>query len=212
MVAKTGERAGAHGRETRLQQSGRCRCVLIATDAAAEGLNLQETARYLLHFDCPWNPSRLEQRNGRIDRHGQARDVTIFHFVSDQDQDLKFLAHVLKKAHDIREDLGSANELFDEAAHRRLIEGEVETVQGDLIADLWLRWPCCHEADSTIATGADGKEVKSKSRFLAAELDRSSSLATRSSRPWPSVLAARSWIAPRSRRPARSYTGSRLPR
>ena len=51
--------------------------ILLATDAAAEGLNLQRTARYLLHFDCPWNPSRLEQRNGRLDRHGQARDVTV---------------------------------------------------------------------------------------------------------------------------------------
>ena len=57
--------------------------VLVATDAAAEGFdNLQGTARYLLHFDCPWNPSRLEQRNGRLDLHGQARDVTIHHFVS----------------------------------------------------------------------------------------------------------------------------------
>ena len=49
--------------------------VLVATDAASEGLNLQATARYLLHYDIPWNPSRLEQRNGRLDRHGQARDV-----------------------------------------------------------------------------------------------------------------------------------------
>ena len=56
--------------------------ILVATDAASEGLNLQRTARYLLHFDCPWNPSRLEQRNGRLDRYGQARDVTIHHFVS----------------------------------------------------------------------------------------------------------------------------------
>jgi SNF2 family DNA or RNA helicase len=71
--------------------------VLVATDAAAEGLNLQRTARYLLHFDCPWNPSRIEQRNGRIDRHGQPRDVTIFHFVTDQDQDLAFLAHVISE-------------------------------------------------------------------------------------------------------------------
>src|SRR5687768_18004736 len=62
--------------------------------------------------------SKLEQRNGRIDRHGQPRDVTIHYFVSDQDQDLAFLAHVVRKANDIREDLGSANELFDAAAHR----------------------------------------------------------------------------------------------
>jgi len=107
--------------------------ILLGTDAASEGLNLQRTARYLLHYDLPWNPSKLEQRNGRLDRHGQARDVQIFHFVSESDDDLKFLAHVMRKANDIREDLGSANELFDEAAHRRLIHGEsVTTVQEDL--------------------------------------------------------------------------------
>lgn len=98
--------------------------ILVATDAASEGLNLQRTARYMLHYDCPWNPSRLEQRNGRLDRHGQARDVTIHHFVSEDDHDLRFLDHVIRKVDQIREDLGSVGELFDEATHRRLIEGE----------------------------------------------------------------------------------------
>jgi superfamily II DNA/RNA helicase len=42
--------------------------ILIATDAAREGLNLQRHCRDLFHLDLPWNPSRLEQRNGRIDR------------------------------------------------------------------------------------------------------------------------------------------------
>jgi len=107
--------------------------ILVATDAAAEGLNLQRTARYMLHYDCPWNPSRLEQRNGRLDRHGQARDVTVHHFMSDQDADLKFLDHVIKKVDQIREDLGSVGDLFDEATHRRLIAGEdVAVVQADL--------------------------------------------------------------------------------
>lgn len=107
--------------------------VLLATDAASEGLNLQETARYIMHFDVPWNPARLEQRNGRLDRHGQARDVSVFHFVSDQDADMQFLAHVVNKLHHIREDLGSTGELFDEAIHRRLVEGQSATlVQMDL--------------------------------------------------------------------------------
>ncbi len=107
--------------------------ILLATDAAAEGLNLQRTARYLLHYDCPWNPSRLEQRNGRLDRHGQARDVTVHYFMSKQENDLNFLGRVIHKADDIREDLSSANELFDEAVHRRLVQGEdLATVQHDL--------------------------------------------------------------------------------
>jgi superfamily II DNA or RNA helicase len=97
--------------------------VLVSTDAASEGLNLQESARLLLHYDVPWNPSRLEQRNGRLDRHGQARDVTVFHFVTDDDADLDFLAYVLNKVNHVREDLGSTGEVFDRALERRLLEG-----------------------------------------------------------------------------------------
>ncbi len=98
--------------------------ILIATDAASEGLNLQETARLMLHFDIPWNPSRLEQRNGRLDRHGQARDVTVHHFTSEDDADLKFLGHVVKKVDTIREDLGSMGEVFDAAFSRRFVDLE----------------------------------------------------------------------------------------
>ncbi|MFC1743118.1 DISARM system SNF2-like helicase DrmD [Candidatus Riflebacteria bacterium] len=98
--------------------------ILIATDAASEGLNLQQTARYLLHFDIPWNPTRLEQRNGRLDRHGQARDVSIFHFTSNEDADLSFLAYVVKKVNSIREDLGSMEQVFDTAIQKCLVEGE----------------------------------------------------------------------------------------
>ena len=108
-------------------------CILVATDAASEGLNLHRTARCLLHYDCPWNPSKLEQRNGRLDRYGQARNVAVHHFVSNTDPDLRFLDHVIRKADEIREDLGSVNEVFDRAAHRRLIRGEdAASVQAEL--------------------------------------------------------------------------------
>lgn len=147
--------------------------ILLGTDAAAEGLNLQRTARYLLHYDCPWNPSKLEQRNGRLDRHGQARDVTVHHFVSDQDQDLRFLAYVLRKADEIREDLGSSNELFDQAAHRRLIEGEsVESVQASLEEQLKRSKDRARiDGDTTVTTGAEGEEVAKALEAIAAEID-----------------------------------------
>ena len=54
--------------------------ILVATDAASEGVNLQNGCRYVLHYDIPWNPMRMEQRNGRVDRHGQRRDIYIYHF------------------------------------------------------------------------------------------------------------------------------------
>lgn len=147
--------------------------LLLATDAAAEGLNLQATARYLLHFDCPWNPSRLEQRNGRLDRHGQARDVTIHYFVSDQDQDIAFLAHVVRKANDIREDLGSANELFDAATYRRLVEGDTAAdVQAELDRRIEeTRGNASFEADATTETADLGEAADLRLKALAEELD-----------------------------------------
>jgi len=174
--------------------------VLLATDAAAEGLNLQRTARYLLHFDCPWNPSRLEQRNGRLDRHGQARDVTVHHFVSDQDQDLRFLAHVLRKADEIREDLGSANELFDEAAHRRLVDGEsAAAVQADLDRRVTAAiGRAAMDADDTVHSGAQGRAAGEQLEALASEIDLDrtsmrdtleSAMAIRAGRPQLACLA-----------------------
>lgn len=147
--------------------------ILLATDAAAEGLNLQRTARYMLHYDCPWNPSKLEQRNGRIDRYGQARDVTIHHFVSDQDQDLNFLSHVIRKADEIREDLGSANELFDEAAHRRLVNGEdVSKVKADLDLQVSVaKGRAAVNADSTVSSGPEGAGADKELKAVAAEMD-----------------------------------------
>ncbi len=139
--------------------------ILLATDAASEGLNLQDRARYLLHFDCPWNPSRLEQRNGRLDRHGQSRDVFIHHFASDQDADLKFMAYLITKVDQIREDLGATGEIFDEATHRCLIEGDnVEVVQKEL--DLRLA-----SAQSESSMEADGRVVSSYEQDAGASLE-----------------------------------------
>ncbi|MCC6837048.1 MAG: DEAD/DEAH box helicase [Bacteroidia bacterium] len=45
--------------------------VLIATDCLSEGINLQDKFNAILHYDLPWNPNRLEQREGRVDRYGQ---------------------------------------------------------------------------------------------------------------------------------------------
>jgi superfamily II DNA/RNA helicase len=51
--------------------------ILVATDVAGEGLNLQEHCHHLVHFELPWNPNRMEQRNGRIDRYGQKKAPVI---------------------------------------------------------------------------------------------------------------------------------------
>ncbi len=51
--------------------------ILVSTDSLAEGLNLHQRCFNLIHLDLPYNPNRLEQRNGRIDRYGQERDPQI---------------------------------------------------------------------------------------------------------------------------------------
>ena len=93
--------------------------LLVATDVAAEGLNLQTSCRYVVHYEVPWNPMRLEQRNGRVDRHGQARDVTAFHFASDEDEDTRFLDYVVRKVDQVRDDLGSVGDVIDRALEER---------------------------------------------------------------------------------------------
>jgi superfamily II DNA/RNA helicase len=47
--------------------------VLVATDCLSEGIELQEHFDAVVHYDLPWNPNRLEQREGRVDRFGQPR-------------------------------------------------------------------------------------------------------------------------------------------
>lgn len=146
--------------------------ILVATDAASEGLNLQHTARLLMHFEIPWNPSRLEQRNGRIDRHGQSRDVTIYHFASDDDADLAFVARVLEKVNDIREDLGSVGELFDAAFQRRMMEfNEEKDVLSDLDREISTRKRASD--DARVQTQERGTEDRARFEKLLSDLDLS---------------------------------------
>lgn len=102
-----------HPRESKVR-------ILLATDAASEGVNLQNHCSRLIHFEIPWNPNRMEQRNGRVDRHGQKADeVYIHHFVGrgfdtarisgkvgELEADLEFLMRAVLKVETIREDLG----------------------------------------------------------------------------------------------------------
>jgi superfamily II DNA or RNA helicase len=108
--------------------------ILLATDAASEGLDLQNFCSRLIHYEIPWNPNRMEQRNGRVDRHGQKADkVLIHHFVgqswkpepgqsmtirergleaNDLEDDLEFLMRVALKVETIREDLGKVGNVI----------------------------------------------------------------------------------------------------
>jgi hypothetical protein len=88
--------------------------ILIATDAAREGLNLQAHCWNLFHFDVPWNPSRLEQRNGRIDRKLQPQPVVYCHyFVYRQRPEDRILRALVRKTETIKRELGSLAQVID---------------------------------------------------------------------------------------------------
>lgn len=88
--------------------------ILIATDAAREGLNLQAHCHNLFHIDVPWNPSRLEQRNGRIDRKLQpAEEVFCHYFVYVQRPEDRVLQALVRKTKTIREELGSLSQVLE---------------------------------------------------------------------------------------------------
>ena len=85
--------------------------VLVATEAAGEGINLQ-FCWFMINFDIPWNPVRLEQRMGRIHRYGQEHDCLIFNFVAVNTNEGRVLAKLLDRLREIRKELGT-DQVFD---------------------------------------------------------------------------------------------------
>lgn len=91
--------------------------ILLATDAASEGIDLQNYCNCLIHLEIPYNPNVMEQRNGRIDRHGQkASEVLIWHPVDAGDDKGNAVGghkddiiRALRKLESMREDMGSVN-------------------------------------------------------------------------------------------------------
>ena len=78
--------------------------ILVATEAAGEGINLQ-CCHIMMNYDIPWNPNRLEQRMGRIHRYGQKYDCLIFNFVAANTVEGRVLEKLLQKLQEIRDAL-----------------------------------------------------------------------------------------------------------
>jgi superfamily II DNA/RNA helicase len=81
----------------------------VATDCLSEGINLQDAFNAALHYDLPWNPNRLEQRDGRVDRYGQKHPTvrSIRYFSPDSAVDGVVLEVLLNKAREIHRTLGT---------------------------------------------------------------------------------------------------------
>ncbi|MCW5883280.1 MAG: DISARM system SNF2-like helicase DrmD, partial [Anaerolineae bacterium] len=110
--------------------------ILLATDAASEGIDLQLHCHRVVHYEIPWNPNRMEQRNGRVDRHGQRHNPLVFHFVpagyqkgahwaetrvGDLEGDLEFLMRAVVKVEQIREDLGKVGPVIAQQVEEAML-------------------------------------------------------------------------------------------
>lgn len=120
--------------------------VMVATEAAGEGINLQ-FCNIMINYDIPWNPNRLEQRMGRIHRYGQKREVFVFNLVNEDTREGIVLSRLLDKIKEIREALGDRvfdviGEIFpgkdfyqlviDAAANARSIDEILATIEAKL--------------------------------------------------------------------------------
>ncbi len=104
--------------------------LLVATEAAGEGINLQ-FCWFMINYDIPWNPIRLEQRMGRIHRYGQPKDCLIINFVSEETREGRVLGRLLERIESIEKDLDPQR------------TGKVFNVLGDIFPanqlERWLR-------------------------------------------------------------------------
>ena len=86
--------------------------ILLATDAASEGLNFQHDCWTILHYELAWNPNRLEQRNGRVDRWGQHHQVEVSNMILTDTLEGEILLRLQKKLEKIREELGNVSDVL----------------------------------------------------------------------------------------------------
>jgi superfamily II DNA or RNA helicase len=117
--------------------------VMVATDCLSEGINLQSTFDSVIHYDLPWNPNRLEQREGRVDRYGQPAPIvrsTLLYGV-DNPIDEAVLKVLLRKAVSIHKSLGITvplpvdSESVVESVVRSLFQDDPQASQASLFDD-----------------------------------------------------------------------------
>ncbi|RYZ41575.1 MAG: hypothetical protein EOO71_11470 [Myxococcaceae bacterium] len=148
--------------------------VLLATDAAREGINLQGHCADLFHFDVPWNPSRMEQRNGRIDRALQAAPIVrCGYFIYTQRAEDAVLDTIARKVETISRELGSLGSVLMEQMHEALAKG---ITQGTLAG--------VNQATTSSHTDVTKRELESQRTLqaLRKDLDAIGDLRERSSK------------------------------
>jgi ERCC4-related helicase len=150
--------------------------ILIATDAAREGVNFQNYCADLFHFDVPWNPSRMEQRNGRIDRKLQREKIVRCHyFVFTQRPEDHVIRTLVRKTETIRKELGSLSPVLERRIEDMLAEGlkpSMASALEMLDASVAGRRAIDQELESVRKRKADlAEELKSLEDYLQASKD-----------------------------------------
>jgi hypothetical protein len=138
--------------QTRFNEHGG---LLLATDAAAEGLNLQRRCRVVVNYELPWNPARLEQRIGRVDRIGQLRPVHAITLVARDTAEDLVIANLARRLARVVAALGERDRLgaflTDARTARLVIAGSAEAPP-DAPA-LFQRDPEAYREDAAAAAG-----------------------------------------------------------
>jgi superfamily II DNA or RNA helicase len=152
-VLHGGLTAGERARAIREFTSG-ARRVLLATDAASEGLNLQQRCRLVIHLEVPWTPTRIEQRVGRVDRIGQQRVVHQLHLVARDTVEETRVAALARRQLQIS---SSFNRLAESPPSERETAGYV--ICGDPL-------PACTSALLSVSAGEAGARAWAEARRL----------------------------------------------
>ncbi|CAM4399200.1 DEAD/DEAH box helicase [Deinococcus marmoris] len=142
------------------------RRVLVATDCLSEGINLQDNFSAVIHYDLPWNPTRLDQREGRVDRYGQvAPEVKVLTiYGADNQIDTLILEVLVRKHRTIRATLGTSIPAPDEAESLldQLLSRVLDTPRGQSFQPLLFE--DVQSFDAKWRDAAEG-EKRSRSRF-----------------------------------------------
>ncbi len=152
-------------------------CVLVCTDCLSEGVNLQQHFNAVLHYDLAWNPTRHEQREGRVDRFNQSKSEVrvITYYGTDNPIDGVILDVLIRKHKSIKNDLGVtvavpgsseqiAEALFEGALFREKTRTGLKQMTLDFIDDLEPKKKAIH-AEWESARAREEANQKNRSRF-----------------------------------------------
>jgi len=112
-------------------------CYMISTEAGGEGINLHRSCRHLINYDLPWNPMRLQQRIGRLDRFGQKHRVLVFNLQVAESWDRRIMEKIEEKLDTVQESMGQVTDGDD--YHQMILGTAVDGLDGPALFAMAVR-------------------------------------------------------------------------